>query len=177
MPKPLDKASGTLFQPWTSPVPRDVVGEKSKIAADEAVAQVEATRPDISTDSAPGPRTPILKTMLRTTDDLLLVSKVFEAYADAVHAVRVSVDAFGLKPNLEGMRRVREVNEYWELWFKKVHIYPDGIHPNVAEIEAFYALLDQRGKAAAADIAAINATIDQQRTHALPKAVQPAVSK
>ena len=167
-PKPLDAQSGTLFQPWSSPIPHDVLGEKSKKSADEAEAQVEANRPEISKETAPGPLIPVLKTLLRSLDDLTVVSRVFDAYAAAVHAVRISVEAFGLKPNLEALRRVREAHDFWVQWFAAAHIYPDGEHPDLAEIKVFYAGLDTQGKAASADIAAVNAIIDQQRTHPVP---------
>lgn len=166
-PQPLDKGSGALFQPWTSPTPHDLMGEKIKQSAEEAKALVDATRPEISKESAPGPGIPILKTLLRTNEDLAVVSQVFQTYAEAVHAVRVSVDAFGLKPNLEGLRRTREAQEYWALWFSRAHIYPTGIKPSVEDIRGFYAALDASGKAAADDIAAINALLDHQRSRVL----------
>ena len=164
VPQPLDKSVGTLFHPWTSAPPRDAQGEDAKKSAELAESQVEESRPATSIVVAPGPIIPVLKTLLRSTEDLTVVSRVYQAYAEAVHAVRVSVDAYGIKPNLDAIRRLRGATDYWQIWFSRMHIYPESHEPNVQTIQDFYKLVGENGQAVQSDIGAINAYIDKQRT-------------
>lgn len=163
-PQPLDPKNGTLLQPWVSPPPRDALGDESKNSAAAAEALVESTRPDKSVRVAPGPQVPVLKTVLRSPDDLVVALRVYQAYAEAVHAVRVSVDAYGLKPNVAALRQVRAATEYWRQWFADMHIYPETERPGVKEIQEFYAAVGAAGGQVQADLAAVNTLLERQRT-------------
>jgi hypothetical protein len=160
--KPVE--AGTLFQPN---VPKPKVDEAA-LAAAKSVAtaekQLAESDPTKTSDVAPGPVIPQLKTLLQTKADLDVVTKSYLAYAQSVANVRTSLDAYGLKANLEGLRKTREAGEYWALYLQRLRIRGVDQSIKVDDIKYFYWVLSDRGKQVETDTISMNRYIDVQRT-------------
>ena len=160
------EAVGSLFQP-NLPKPKvDTQGLAASQSVANAEKQLAETDPTKTAGVAPGPSIPMLKTLLLTREDLDAVSKSYAAYSQAVTNVRVSLEAYGLKSNLTGLRRVREAGEYWGLYMPRMRIRPTEPGIKAEDIQAFYGVVTEKGKQVMADTGQINRYIDSQRTKA-----------
>ena len=164
-PKPVvTPGSGTLFQP-TKPVAKvDEAAILANRSVKEAEKQLANSDPNKATGVAPGPTVPVLKTLLTDKLDIEAVSKTYAAYAQATSNLRVSLDAFGLKANIDGLRHLREAGDFWSLYLPRLRIRPNNMQITAGDVRNFYGVISDRGKQMMSDLVYINHFIDVQRT-------------
>jgi hypothetical protein len=156
--------TGTILQPKI-PVPKiDEAAIKADQSVQTAVQQLSENDPTKTSTVAPGPVIPFLKTKLTAKADLESVAKSYAAYAQAVFDVRISVEAFGINANVEGLRRVREAGEYWSLYLPQLRIRPDIVSITKADVQNLYGVFTVSGQQLQAALGFINNYIDSQKT-------------
>ena len=141
-----------------------IARKRAELEAQRKAGQ-EAAEPAVRpADPLDGLAIPSLPVILEKPEQVESVLAAYKGFASSAAEVHARVKAYGLRPQLATVQKLRASLVYWEGFFGSLRFMPRTPSLTVKDLEAFYQVLDEPDTQVMTAVSGINSLIDKERS-------------